>query len=173
MTRLDEMDRGQATPLLPLEGLAITDKVEILRDLYKKHAAELLALEEAQQKLNALVLGIFSAGATLLASDTVRALVGSGGKLGLVLVTVAIGGLGGLYTFKRHQARGSVRLLLTRCEEALGCYDTGFLANGGTLYPVEFRQYKERGSWLAATFALALLSAVAFLIMLFRTGMPA
>src|SRR5271166_1684918 len=44
----------------------------ILQEAYKKHAVELANIEDRQHKLSLLMLGIFSAGATLIASGHIE-----------------------------------------------------------------------------------------------------
>src|SRR5712691_148645 len=74
-------------------------KTEFLRTAYGKHAAELVAIDDQQQKLLLVMLGIFGAGATYLAS------LGKGDagrpphevsivlQLGLTLITITLVGL--------------------------------------------------------------------------------
>src|ERR1700685_3016861 len=83
-------------------------KAEIVREVYKKHAAELLAIEEAQQKLILLLLGVFGAGASFLASAKEPSLSGPA-KIGLSLVVLGMVWVGLRYTRRRDLARVSVR----------------------------------------------------------------
>lgn len=65
------------------------EKVQILLAAYQKHATELRDIEASQEKLIALVLGIYSAALTLIGvtfkQDVVTTLLRSGGKPSLAL----------------------------------------------------------------------------------------
>src|SRR5207247_642619 len=99
-------------------------KAEVVRDIYKKHATELLALEEAQQRLTLLLLGVFGAGASFLASEKASSLTNVA-RVGLTMIVVGILWVGFRYTRRRDRARASVRDLLVDCEKALGVFDVG------------------------------------------------
>jgi len=64
---------------LPFSTFAATlldaQKAEIVREVYKKHSTELLAIEEAQQKLTLLLLGVFGAGASFLSAEKKPSLI--------------------------------------------------------------------------------------------------
>ena len=147
-------------------GLADSAKAEVVRDIYKKHAGELLAIEEAQQKLTLLLLGVFGAGASFLASAKGASTLTVLSKCGLSIVTVVILLVGWRYTRRRDHARASVRNLLTDCEVALGLYSADVYVVGRPLYTAELIRYPVRGGWLSATYWIAALAAVGFVIVL-------
>lgn len=144
--------------------LNAAERSEILREAYKKHSAELLALEDAQQKLVLLLLAIFGAGASLLASAKLMFQLSA--KLGITLFVVATLVVAWEYTRRRDIARAGIRSLLVQCELALGFYDNGVYLVGSTLYPSPVRDFSTRGAWLNRTFWLAVLAAVGFLVVL-------
>jgi hypothetical protein len=160
---------------LPTEGesqystfaakLPETQKAEIVREVYKKHAAELLAIEEAQQKLTLLLLGVFGAGASFLASEKGPSLSGPG-KIGLSLVVLGIVWVGLRYTKRRDLARVSVRGLLVDCEKALGLFDVGVYSQNLPLYGNPLEKFASKGGWLSWTFWIAALAALGFLVVL-------
>jgi hypothetical protein len=147
-------------------GLAGPAKAEVVREVYKKHAAELLAIEEAQQKLTLLLLGVFGAGASFLASEKGASALSVLSKCGLSIVTAAILLVGWRYTRRRDHARASVRNLLTDCEVALGLYAADVYVAGQPLYTAGLIRFPERGGWLSATYWIATLAAVGFVIVL-------
>ena len=162
-----------ATPCSVL-SLGPGEKAEVIRDVYKKHAAELAAIEDAQQKLVLLVLGIFGAGASFLASDKAPTTSGSA-KLGLTLVVLGILIVGLRQTSHRDRARIAVRRLLVDCEEALGLFDPGVYRAGSTLYTQDaasytagLRDFQKRGHWLGEIMWIAALAAVGFLMILWQ-----
>lgn len=146
-------------------ALPEAQKAEVVREVYKKHAAELLAIEEAQQKLTLLVLGVFGAGASFLASEKAPTL-SDPARIGLTLVVVSIVWVGLLYTRRRNMARISVRELLVDCEKALGLFDVAVYSPGSPLYKKELEVFTTRGGWLSWTFWVAVLAAVGFLCVL-------
>ena len=139
-------------------------RAEIVRDAYKKHSAELLALEDSQQKLVLLLLAIFGAGASLLASA--KLIFQPSAKLGLTLFVMATLIVAREYTRRRDKARQDIRSLLVQCEVALGFYELGIYIAGTTLYPPNTRDFPSRGAWLSKTFWLAVVAALGFLVVL-------
>jgi hypothetical protein len=153
----------------PYSSFAVTlpdaQKAEIVREVYKKHAAELLAIEEAQQKLTLLLLGVFGAGASFLASEKGPSLSGPA-KIGLSLVVLGIVWVGLRYTRRRDLARVSVRDLLVDCEKALGLFDVGVYSRDLPLYGKPLEKFASKGGWLSWTFWIAGLAALGFLVVL-------
>lgn len=139
-------------------------KYEILLAAYQKHATELLAIEEAQQKFITLLLGILGAGGTFLAGT--QASLSCGPRLGVTLIVVAIVVIGLLYTAVRSRARETTRALLVRCEEALGFYEPGAFFNKDTLYGETLKKYPGRGGWLSWNYALVPATGLGFLVVL-------
>jgi len=146
-------------------GLKPSEKAELIRDIYNKHAAELLAIEDAQQKLTLLLLSVFGAGATFLASDKMPApsILASSG---LTLVVLGMVAVGWRYTKRRDHARQSVRELLFECEKALGLFEVGIFRPNASLYCGELKNFPLQGYWLSYTFWIAALAAAGFLIVL-------
>ena len=146
-------------------------KAELIREIYRKHTAELLALEDAQQKMVLLILGIVSAIATLLVSDKVPRLPVPA-LAGLSLILVGMIWIGWRYAGRRDKARHDVRQIIVDCEKAMGLYDPGvFLQDpcspcSPALYPADLANFPVRGYWLSRTFGLAVLAAVGLLLIL-------
>ena len=138
-------------------------RAEIVRDAYKKHASELLALEESQQKLVLLLLGLFGGGASVLASA--KLVFGLPARVGLSLFVLSVVVIAWEYTRRRDCARQGIRALLVKCEEAFGFYEENLYVSG-TLYPASSHDFATQGAWLSRTFWLAVLAAVGFLIVL-------
>src|SRR5882724_5148532 len=68
-------------------------KAEALREAYRRHAAELMAIEEQQAKFLLVMLGIFSVGATVLSSFNKadgRSELAWPVQIGLTLLTLAL-----------------------------------------------------------------------------------
>src|SRR5882724_1388623 len=75
-----------------------------LLEAYKKHSAELTAIEDRQNKLLLLILGIFGAGATLLGSSRAASITFYG-RGGLTFLAVVISGIGWYYNRELHDLR--------------------------------------------------------------------
>src|SRR6185295_3570029 len=141
------------------------EKAEVLREAYKKHATELLAIEEAQQKLVSVMLSIFGAGASFLAA--MKTTLRWGPRIGLIFVAAAIVAITLAYGVKRKNARSSVRALLEKCEEALGFYESGAYLPTGALYTR--MEYAGKGDWLSILSILAVGAAGAGFVTLLVT----
>jgi hypothetical protein len=154
-----------ASELLPAQ------RSEVIRDIHRKHAAELLALEEAQQKVVLLLLGVFGAGASFIASDRGPSLQNNdllrGGLTVLVLALLAIAAV---YTHHRNGSRKAVRHLLLQCDEALGLFEPGIYLEGAHLYANDFREFPKVGGWLGWTYWLAFVAGIGFIIVLWTVG---
>jgi hypothetical protein len=142
---------------------------EALRDAYKRHATELLAIEEQQSKLLLVILGIFSAGATLLSSS--KLVAGSRMtwpvQIGLTVITLSIFWLWKWHTQERHEYRQAVRDLLVRCELGLGFYTDSAYLSGTTLYTSEELLFPTKGRFLRwSYFGPVALVATGFLLAL-------
>jgi len=137
-------------------------KAEILREAYSKHAAELLAIEEAQQKLTTLILAILGAGGSFVASSSTP--LTNAARWGLTIIVVSTVAIGLVYTLFRSRARQTTRALLVRCEEAMGFHTAGLYVDGQTLYGEELRRYPARGAWLNLIYALVLAVGLGFLV---------
>jgi hypothetical protein len=139
-------------------------KVEILLEAYKKHAAELLAIEEAQQKLTTLILAILGAGGSFVASTTTP--LTNAARWGLTIIVVSTVMIGLVNTLFRSRARQTTRALLVRCEEAMGFHAVGMYLEGQTLYGEELRKYPSRGAWLNLIYLLVLAVGIGFLFVI-------
>jgi len=150
--------------------LAAEHRSEVIRDVYRKHAAELLAIEEAQQKLVLLLLGVFGAGASFLASDKVP-LQACWPRAGLTVLMLALLAIAGLYTTRRNHARVTVRHMLLQCDEALGLFEPGVYLEQAPLYADKYRTFPAEGKWLAWTYWLAVVAGIGFLVVLWTKGL--
>jgi hypothetical protein len=144
--------------------VAVADerKVEILLEAYRKHAAELLAIEEAQQTLTTLILAILGAGGTFVASMTSPLTMPA--RWGLTIIVISTVLIGFVYTLFRSRARQTTRALLVRCEEALGFQTAGVYIEGQPLYREELRRYPSSGAWLNLIYALVIAVGIGFLV---------
>lgn len=137
-------------------------KAEALREAYKRHSSELVAIDEQQTKLLLVMLGIFSAGATLLASvnqkDSTYKLT-LVVQIGLTVITVALLWLWAWFTFERHNYRQAVRDLLVRCELALGFYAKDAYLKGDALYTPEEQRFPSKGGFMRWTHFLTVFFA--------------
>src|SRR5258708_22170438 len=140
------------------------EKLEAVRDAYKKHSTELLALEEAQQKFTLLLLAILGAGASFIGAQK-DLVVGYGPRIGLTLVVGGIALFGVWYTRKRDAARTATRRFMVACEEALGFWGNNAHV-GGVLYPGAAQNFIDAGGWLSAARRLVLIAGIGFLTLL-------
>jgi len=139
-------------------------KIEILLEAYKKHAAELLAIEEAQQKLTTLILAILGAGGSFVAARPTQ--IADSTRWGLSIIVVSTVLIGLVYTWFRSRARETTRALLVRCEEALGFHTAGIYLEGQTLYGEGLKKYPGRGAWLNLIYLLVLAVGIGFLFVI-------
>lgn len=139
-------------------------KIEILLEAYKKHAAELLAIEEAQQKLTTLILAILGAGGSFVAARPTQ--IADSTRWGLSIIVVSTVLIGLVYTWFRSRARETTRALLVRCEEALGFHTAGVYLEGQTLYGEGLKKYPGRGAWLNLIYLLVLAVGIGFLFVI-------
>ena len=144
---------------------------EVIREAYRKHATELLAIEEAQQKLVLLLLGIFGAGASFLASEKAKPLEALWPRLGLTLLVLALLAVAGVYTHHRNRARAAVRQMMLKCEDALGFFEPGIYLPSTPLYDDRYRIFPKVGRWLGWTYWLAVIAGTGFLIVLWSSNL--
>jgi hypothetical protein len=147
-------------------NLTDAEKAEVLRETYKKHATELLAIEDAQQKITILLLGILGAGGSFIAG--MKEALSCGAKCGLTVVVVSTVIIGLILTFFRSHARETTRALLVRCEEALGFGEKGYYIPGEKLYGDVLMMFPSKGKWLGLIYALVPAAGVGFLITLWK-----
>jgi hypothetical protein len=138
------------------------EKAEVLREAFNKHAKELLAIEDAQQKLTTVLLAILGAGASFVAGT--KPPLSTGARLGLSLVVVATVLIGIVYTKRRNNARLATRQLLVRCEEALGFHESDQYT-AGPLYSAELKDFPLKGSWLGLINWLVIAAGAGFLLL--------
>jgi hypothetical protein len=137
-------------PSEPLELISKNPAAKLettaLLEAYKKHTEELRRIEDRQHQIVALVIGIFSAAATLLTKGWVpdSLLV----VAYLSMVALAIGWLGFHSINELHDLRIAVRELLVRCEIGLGFYKLGAFLEERMLYTEYELHYQKRGKWL-------------------------
>lgn len=148
-------------------GLTPEQLGEIVREAYRKHAAELLAIEEAQQKLVLLLLAVFGGGASFLASENASSMEAFWPRLGLAILIVAFLAVAGVYTHHRNKARKAVRDLLLKCDEALGFFEPNLYLESAQLYEDKYKVFPKEGGWLGWTYWLAVMAGMGFLIVLF------
>jgi hypothetical protein len=129
-------DAAAAPPLPPTSVL----------EAYKKHAAELAGIEDRQYKLTLLMLGIFSAGLTLIASGHVDLTPTL--RWSLIGFAFAIVIPSFHYNWELHTLRRVTRELLVRCEIALGFHAPNVFLKDEKLYAVSDISYGTKGGWL-------------------------
>ena len=141
-------------------------KTNILIEAYKKHSSELLSLEESQQKLVTLLLGILAVGITFVSEIQIfpQQLT-----FPLIIIAVLLSVFGGLYTHKRNHARASIRKLMVSIEEAMGFYQPGLYMEGKSLYPEKLKQYPQV-QWLGSIYYIVLLAALTFVFIVVWRG---
>jgi hypothetical protein len=146
------------------QNLPDPEQAKILLETYKKHATELLAIEDAQQKLTTLLLAILGAGGSFLAGTHPSLSVPT--RWGVTITVVPVVLIGLIYTAVRSRARESTRALLVRCEEALGFFQKGVFITNEMLYGDALKRYPSRGWWLSFNYLLVPAVAVGLLIVL-------
>jgi len=146
---------------------ALTDdqKVTVLLATYEKHAKALLAVEDSQQKLVAVLLAIFSAGIALLD----RMQLEPPTQVAFIGVTVLLTAFGALLTYRRSKARQSIRRAVVDIEVALHFYEDGVYLKGQPLYPRRFLEFPEK-RWLAWIYFVVVLAALVFVILVLTRG---
>jgi hypothetical protein len=142
-------------------------KADALREAYKRHSSELVTIDEQQAKLLLVMLGILSAGATLLASGKGAWQPTRVVQFGLTLITFALLGVWIRFTYERHSYRQAVRDLLVRCELAMGFYATNAYLEGGELYTPKELEFPSKGGFMLGTnLFIVVLAGLGFLLVL-------
>jgi len=145
-------------------------KCEALREAYRRHCSELVTIDEQQVKLLLVMLGIFSAGATYLASRFRNG--GSsdlkwGVKVGLTIIALTLLWQWFHYCSERHNYRQAVRDLLVRCELALGFYAANAYLEDDALYTEEELKFHTKGEYALKTqISTVVVSCGGFLLIL-------
>ncbi len=156
--------RKQNSTPLPTDD---SERTASIREIYKKHAAELLAMEDHQHKFLLFVMGILSVGATLLGKLSEHdAPLSHPAKIGLSILATAIMIVGIHYTLERHAARQAARDLLVRCELALGLYQPDRYFRGEAFYDEHQRAYPSKGHWLRDIYWVVIATWIGFLILI-------
>jgi hypothetical protein len=145
-------DTGKLQEMKPLDPVG--KKKLILLEAYKKHATELTNIEDRQNKLSLLILGIFSAGATLVANEHFPISPPLAGALIFFAVAIIIPSFH--YNIELHALRRVTRELLVRCEIALGFHEKNCFLLNEKLYSDDEIGYgsAKKGKWLRLTFYL-------------------
>lgn len=141
-----------------------TDAPAALLEAYKKHAEELKRIEDRQHQTVALVIGIFSAAATLLAKGWIAQswLV----TVYLSVMALAIGWIGFHSINELHDLRVAVRDLLVRCEIGLGFYKVGAFLDKKQLYTEYELHYPTRGKWMRQDHWIVAVISLTFVVLL-------
>jgi len=151
---------------------AITDltrdnKVQILMAAYQKHASSLQSIEESQEKLDTLLLGIYSAGLTLItawAKDAKAILAGPSPFAWALIVLAVLVVIYAVYmSVRRGDARRTVREAMTRVERALAFYAPGCYLQNTTLYRTDFLDFPKK-TFLNWNVAIVVLVGLAFAV---------
>jgi len=151
-------------PLSMVSGLQAGPAVLI--EAYKKHSAELLALEASQEKLVALVLATYSAGATIVAGLLEKTAALHQVRWPLVALALLIGAFT-IYTSQgRNRARRLTRQFLVRVEAALDFYRAGaYLADAPLYDPAAYvafpsATFLNHGYWIAIAAGVAFIATL-------------
>jgi hypothetical protein len=155
---------GAPTPSAFAAQLAPDKKAEVIVETYKKHASELLAIEESQQKMVLLLLGVFAAGISYVGTKEIA--IPLAAKAGLIAIALILVGHGFVYTRFRNGARRGTRTLLVNCEHALGLYENGIYIQGAQLNPPGYANFPQVGDWLGWMSWFAILAAALAFILL-------
>jgi hypothetical protein len=135
-----------------------------LLEAYKKHVEELRGIEDRQQKVIALILGIFSAAATLLIEK--GASIERPAKLYITILALIIVFIGRHAIHELHDLRVATRDLLVRCEIALRFYEVDAFLKGRMLYTSYELDFPKRGKWMKENYWIVLSVCVGFLVLL-------
>lgn len=165
-------------PFKPAIGdLTRDNKIQILLAAYQKHAGELEAINQSQAKLDSLLLGIYSAGLTLIAAwakDAKTMLAGPAGPSPFAWALIVLAVLVGVYavymSVRRGNARRDVRGALTRVEQALAFYESGAYLHGVPLHPGYFLDFPNK-KFLNWSVAIVVLVGLAFAAGVFLIAM--
>ncbi len=136
-----------------------------LYEAYKKHGAELSAIEDRQNRLVLILLGLFGAAAPLVT----KVHFSWQAKLYLDFLVVAVALFGVHQCTEFRKLRADVRKLLVRCELAMEFYQPGAFLKDETLYTKEELLYATKGQWLSSV-AIVIGIAAAGLICLIAIG---
>lgn len=159
-----------AEPAIP--DLDTELKIRVLIAAYTKHSNALNAIENSQQTLLNLVLGIFSVALTLLIGlfkDNPELIRRSSCEMltALDIVVIIAAGLIMLYTaymsHGRNSARMAVREAVENIDTAFGFFEQGAYLKEKPLYPETFAAYT-RTTFLTRAYWLVYLPGAAFIL---------
>lgn len=122
------------------------DRHSALYEAYKKHSAELRAIEDGENKLLLLVLTIFGAGATAVSKINLKDQHFAAIYLSALAVGIAAAALHVVH--ENRDLRIAVRDLLVQCEQAMQFYTEGIFLKGHSLYQPAERHYSCKGDGL-------------------------
>jgi hypothetical protein len=136
----------EAVPKAPIESALQwnnDDRRSALYEAYKKHAAELRAIEDGENKLLLLILAIFGAGVTAASKVDLRCHPFPAGYL--TFIAVALIAAGQHVVGENHDLRIVVRDLLVLCEQAMQFYTPNAFLKDRSLYQEAERHYACKG----------------------------
>jgi hypothetical protein len=153
-------------PISPaINDLTRENKVQILLAAYQKHNSALEAIEQSQEKLDSLLLGIYSAGLTVIAAwaSNAKAILAGPSPLAWALIVLAV--LVAIYaaymSVCRGNARRTSREALTQVEQALAFYASGVYLQSTSLYAADFLNFPKK-TFLDWNVAIVVLVGLAF-----------
>jgi hypothetical protein len=148
-----------------INDLTRENKIQILLAAYQKHTNALEAIEQSQEKLDSLLLGIYSAGLTVIAAwakDAKTILAGPSPLAWALIVLALLVVIYGLYmSVHRGGARRTSREALTRVEQALAFYASGAYLQSTSLYQTNFLNFPKK-TFLNLSVAIVVLVGLAF-----------
>jgi hypothetical protein len=122
------------------------DRHSALYEAYKKHSAELRAIEDGENKLLLLILAIFGAGVTAASKVDLRCHPVPAALL--TVIAVLLIAAGHHLVNENHDLRIVVRELLVLCEQAMQFYTPDKFLRGRALYQEAERHYACKGQHL-------------------------
>jgi hypothetical protein len=140
------------------------DRHSALYEAYKKHSAELRAIEDGENKSLLLILTIFGAGATAVSKVDLTKHPATAAYLIALVIIITVAGFHVVHENK--DLRTAVRELLVRCEQAMGFYTPNAFLKGHTLYQLAERHYACKGRGLQYLSWFVILAAGVGLILL-------
>lgn len=137
--------------------------VTILLAAYQKIAAELHAIEISQEKLLASILGIYSAGATVLVGFVKDEPLAQGLRVAFTVIAALVLWYGLSQSRARNSARKATRILIVRVEAALAFYEkNAYLRDDKRLYPQVYFNYPHINTFLNRSNRILVIAAIAF-----------
>jgi hypothetical protein len=122
------------------------DRYGALYEAYKKHSAELRAIEDGENKLLLLMLTIFGAGITAVSKVDLKCQLVAAGYLTVVAGLLVVAGRHVVH--ENHDLRIVARDLLVRCEQAMQFYTPNVFLKDRALYQEAELHYACKGQGL-------------------------